>query len=60
MIESRTIVLPRNRGGKFDKFRFRELFTQASKKCIGNLNRRARHRIGIFENQPLNVREIKI
>jgi hypothetical protein len=60
MIESRTIVLPRDARGEFHKLRLRELFPQASKEGIGNLNRRARHRVGIFENQPLNVREMKI
>ena len=55
-----SIVLPGNAGCQLHQLGVSEPFAQTRKQRAGNFDRSTRHRIGIFENQPLQFREVEI
>lgn len=60
VIEARAVIFPGNSGGKFNQLGLRESFTKTGEKSVGDFHRSARHRVGIFEDEPFDVIEIGI
>ena len=60
VIIARAIVLPGNAGCQLHQLGFSEPFSQTRKQRDRNFDRSTRHHIGIFENQPLQFREVEI
>lgn len=60
VIETRAVVFPRDRGRQFDKLRFVEILAQAIEERVGDFYGSLRHRVRVFEHQPIQVGEIGI
>lgn len=54
VIKAGSVVFPCNYGGQLDEFGFVESFAQAREECVGNLDWCSRHRIRIFQDEPLD------
>lgn len=59
VIEAGAVILPGNSRREFDQLGFAEAFAQSRKESVGHFNWASRHRIGVLENQPFQVREIQ-
>src|ERR1700739_4581113 len=60
LVETSPVILPGDGRGKLNQLGIRELLSQAGKKRVRNFPWSSSHGVCVFENQPSQIREIRI
>jgi hypothetical protein len=60
VVETSPVILPGDGRGKLNQLGIRELLSQAGKKLVRNFHRSSSHGVCVFENEPFQIREIRI
>ena len=55
VIETRPVILPRNRGSQLDKLRLVEMCAERTEQFVWNFDGRQRHRHAVIEHQLLKL-----